>query len=807
MTSKKTFLSFVQQVKTPFLFLNVSWDSEKKKKDYNNSFIKGYDRLTYKEAKAIARECKYEPNQLLHKVPENVVLLDTDTPESYKIVKEYLKKNDLYNKSNITKSYQGRVFDLSYKRHFFFKCEPSNLGKKQFTGLDIFNNSWGVGDWADTYINFDELQELSETHINEIIKLFSKNKNPIVEQKEEKSIIKIESNNIEDKKIIDILEHLNKDRFDVYENWLKLYFMFVNEKWNLDIFHNYCKTCNNYDEENNNKLLKNIEEKNDGITKRTLYIWLQEDDPKYYKLITYTENTRNESLKNTKTDNLNIDFEETLTTRSIATHFKKLFGDIFIFQDSKLYYYNGVYWKAEGVKEKLVHINNFICDKYYNRLMNEFRLFEDMKIKECKNNIEGLKDFLNNKRNYIINILNHDKRQKIINELICILANDEVIFDDNPYLFAFNNRIFDLKQNNFIEPKPEYYISLTCGYDWKKTDEIENKKELNRIIDTIFYQPELKNLYLTILSTGLDGLPLEKFVLANGTGGNGKGVINELVDYMLGDYAYVLPAEILLKSLKTDNNPAVANMHNKRLVIAREPDKNLSFNCATIKEITGGTKLNARLNHSNDTKTTLRLTFILECNDKPKLNETNDALSRRILDIPFKSRFVDEYIYNKLDETEKINTHQTNPYYKSQEFKEKFKYALFLLLADYYKLYVVDKKLPITEEIIQRNEAYMAKSDDLLGWFEDNFEPTTDPTHKGIKLKTVYINFQNSEYFKNLNKIQKRQNNYKNFIEKIETNRFLKKFIYNDIHKCYYLKGHNFISNNTIDEEDNDLDK
>ena len=118
--------------------------------------------------------------------------------------------------------------------------------------------------------------------------------------------------------------------------------------------------------------------------------------------------------------------------------------------------------------------------------------------------------------------------------------------------------------------------------------------------------------------------------MANGGDGNGKGLLNEFVQHMLGNYAYVLPVNILLGTLKTGSNPEIANMNNKRLVIAREPDKNLMFNCATIKEITGGTELNARLNHSNDTKVLLKLLFLLECNDKPKLNEVNDALARRI---------------------------------------------------------------------------------------------------------------------------------------------------------------------------------
>ena len=47
-----------------------------------------------------------------------------------------------------------------------------------------------------------------------------------------------------------------------------------------------------------------------------------------------------------------------MSTANIADHFKKLFGCKFIYQNEKVYNYNGVYWKCE---EKIVpSLNNFI---------------------------------------------------------------------------------------------------------------------------------------------------------------------------------------------------------------------------------------------------------------------------------------------------------------------------------------------------------------------------------------------------------------------------------------------------------------
>ena len=570
------------------------------------------------------------------------------------------------------------------------------------------------------------------------------------------------TDNKKEESIKKLLSCLNSDRYQ-YQYWLNTGILIFNETNNINIWKEWSKGYKKYDENEINQKWNSFSSTNKKLTIATLHKYAQEDNKeKYNKLFGKPE----------------FNFLVNLTTVSIAEHFKKLYGDKFIYQNNKLYCYNGVYWKAEDEK-KLITLNNYVGKEYYFYMMSLVRNYEEEKLKderteeETKKLIYQLGEF----RKSLLDLQNYDRRQKYIKDIINYLYDENIKFDEQPYLFAFNNKIFDLKKGLFIEPEPEYYISMTTGYNYIEQDEKENIKEIHKLINSIFPQPELKKLYLTVLSTGLDGLPLEKFILANGGGGNGKGLLNEFCQYMIGNYAYVLPVNILLGPLKTGSNPEIANMNNKRLVFAREPDRNLMFNCATIKEITGGTELNARLNHSNDTKVNLKLTFVLECNDKPKLNEVNDALSRRILDIPFKNKFVDQQTYNELDEKEKETTFLINSYYKTLEFKDKYKQALFLILAEHYKEFNNNNMvLPVPDEIIKRNREYLAKSDEFLNWFDDNYEKTQDKKDN-IKLKIIYENFKTSEYFNNLNKVQKRQNNYKNFVEKMQGNMFLKKYV------------------------------
>jgi phage/plasmid-associated DNA primase len=218
----------------------------------------------------------------------------------------------------------------------------------------------------------------------------------------------------------------------------------------------------------------------------------------------------------------------------------------------------------------------------------------------------------------------------------------------------------------------------------------------------------------------------------------------------------------------------VKHMHNKRFVLATEPEDSQKINTSTLKEITGGNSINARMAHSNNTKTDLKLTFVLECNNKPKLDNVNEAVSRRLLEIPFQSRFVDRQTYDELSEEEKKTTFLGNVYYKSLEFQMEFRQALFSILLKYFKIY---RKQGLVEPAIVRkkNLDYMALSDDIFEWVNDEYDQTEN-VKDVIKVKDVYDLYRSSEYYQNLTKAEKRNNSYKYFVtNKIENNFFLKK--------------------------------
>jgi len=339
------------------------------------------------------------------------------------------------------------------------------------------------------------------------------------------------------------------------------------------------------------------------------------------------------------------------------------------------------------------------------------------------------------------------------------------------------------------------------------------------LFQKIFPDKEIFKYYLHLMATCLYGIPIEKFFLANGGGGNGKGVINELLVELLGNYAYTAPNGVLLAPLKLGNCPEVAGMKNKRLIIYREPDAEQKKICfSTVKELTGGSKINARMNYSNDTNTTLCGTHIMECNQRPKLDgRLDESVLRRVRDIPFVSTFTEDK--DLLANAEVLqNVYPANTYYKSDEFKNEYKFALFKILIEYIQEFhtkhgkSVCDKFDVPDCITERSKEYIKSSDELREWFDTVYEPVEtkgmskkDVLEKGlyVTLKDVFEEFKRSEYYANQSKSNKRKMNKKYFVEYAKTNINFKVFYFERYKSGSVEKGNILVGFNkrSINEE------
>ena len=353
-------------------------------------------------------------------------------------------------------------------------------------------------------------------------------------------------------------------------------------------------------------------------------------------------------------------------------------------------------------------------------------------------------------------------------QITILLNNEDYKFDrKRPELFSFKNKTFNLKTKKEEEINKYDYITLNTGYDYiEPTKEQTNK--INKFLTEILPNEEVLKCALSVLRKGLYGQQDEYFVLFNGEGGNGKGVLLELYKELSGSYYYDGHDSLLCSKTKTGANPELANSHLKRSIVFSEPDEGTKLNASVIKQFTGNPIINARGLYSSRTETHIHATTILQCNQRPKITGNCDnAIIRRLIDILFPVNFVSSE-NDLIENNDFVKLKDLS--FKDIDFKENHKIALFNIIFNSEK-----EEIYIPPIVEMRGKQFLFDNDDLLTWFNELYELTNDKTHY-IKLTDLYDQFKNSDTFRDFSK-EKRSAEWtkSKFIEKIQCNISLKK--------------------------------
>lgn len=353
-----------------------------------------------------------------------------------------------------------------------------------------------------------------------------------------------------------------------------------------------------------------------------------------------------------------------------------------------------------------------------------------------------------------------------------VMANtdEDMEWDQNPDTFYFKNRVVDLKTGLAAQPDKSQHVTMTSGYDYVEPTQKQLEKVGDMLVKALPKELERK-LYLLILASGLVGRRLDRFVVASGSGGNSKSVIHGMMKHVCGLYFHELNTATLCNTHRAEMCQDLANLNKKRMALASEPDEKSAFQIGMIKNVTGNDTINARAMYEKNTVVNVVATTVCECNKKPKLEgRMDDAIERRLLDIPFRSSFKSDpenhhgdYIFKK-DMT-----------VATAEFAQEHRCALFVYLLPYVqKLYDINFNLDahIPESILARNREYMEDSDEFKAWLDEHYERVGDGD-AFLLSKEMYHLYVETQHPK-IPKKQQREQNYKWFSREIQSNMFVK---------------------------------
>ena len=437
------------------------------------------------------------------------------------------------------------------------------------------------------------------------------------------------------------------------------------------------------------------------------------------------------------------------------------FGEYFVFMNGIIYFWSDDHkkWFIDG--KDLLHTKKFLTSKL--RRWGEDEIATTVKYVEKQ---DGKGNEISKQWLFLQECIKSNKQVPEIKNIVekfkeyLNYRGDDFKMNDKPYLLAFKNTVYDFETRLFREQRKDDYITMSCGYDWIQPTN-EQMDLITLLIEQIFVNEDIRKCYMSILRNGCIGICPEKFVIANGGGRNGKGLLNDLMRCALGDYAYEGNCNTLTDKIKEGANPEVANFHKKRLITFAEPDVKFPINTATLKKLSGGGEINARQLYSGDTKTVLVANIILEANEKPDLNGTDSdsvALRERIRDVLFESSFTAKND-DEVDEDNLI--FKQNPYYKTTEFQHNYRCALLKYIQDYEGI----DEIYTPDCVDKRSANYLLGNDKIYGFVSDNIVSEPD---SWVKVSDLYKLFKIDDSYINMNKSDKRKYNLTYFTECIQ---------------------------------------
>ena len=203
----------------------------------------------------------------------------------------------------------------------------------------------------------------------------------------------------------------------------------------------------------------------------------------------------------------------------------------------------------------------------------------------------------------------------------------------------------------------------------------------------------------------------QKLFFFYGTGANGKSVLANILQHIMGSYAISLRSSELMSRGITQSHPtAFAGLRGKRLAVSSEVADTARWDESLIKELTGGDKISARFMHKDFFDFLPTHKHLILGNYKPRLKGDDFAMARRMVLVPFSVVFPE----GKRDE--------------SLERRLKKESGAILQWAIEGAVKWARDGLKIPGSIQAASREYMAEMDDVGRWIEECCD--IDPTMK-----------------------------------------------------------------------------
>lgn len=268
-------------------------------------------------------------------------------------------------------------------------------------------------------------------------------------------------------------------------------------------------------------------------------------------------------------------------------------------------------------------------------------------------------------------------------------------------IVCVKNGLINVKTLEFKSHTPDVVIRNKIDIDYYEQTENE---EIDTIMNNLAVGDKdiVQLLYEMIGYCIYRGMPFQKVFILVGNGANGKSTLLNMVTKLLGEENV---SHVDLKEI-AGNRFGKAELYGKLANIADDCSSSYLEDTSVIKRITGETYTSIEFKGQNSFSTKINTKTILSYNTIPRMNDTTDGLSRRLVIIPLNAVFkkglpnYDPFISAKLKK------------------KENLEYVLYKSIQ---AISEVLKKLDFTipETVKTRTNEYLIENNPVLNFIYD----------------------------------------------------------------------------------------
>ena len=291
----------------------------------------------------------------------------------------------------------------------------------------------------------------------------------------------------------------------------------------------------------------------------------------------------------------------------------------------------------------------------------------------------------------------------------------------NKHLICFENGVYDLEKHEFRDGRPEDYMSLSVGYDYKSMDELDIKivEHIDLIRSQI--QPDADTQIYTwkALSSMLHGdIPDQKIHFFIGNLGNeGKSTLTTMVSHALGDYCTTLKSNMFVQVAAPSDNatPGLNKTVGRRGVFVEEIGKGAIMTETVIKTLTLE-KIEIRKLNEESRIIEVQMKLFILTNNRVKLIASDGGTLRRLEHVEFTSQFVPE-----------PNVDIPNEFLLDKKItklfrREDYKIAIFHTLLQFYRIYEQTGLDPIPKSVLKFRKEFEKDNNPVKEWLLSNVE-------------------------------------------------------------------------------------